>query len=330
VYRNSEFVGSVVGTRFTISGLKQYTSYNISVMAFDAAKNRSAQSASVVLRTADGLAPTVPGATGATVILKDKALLTWGASADNVGVTGYNVYVNGTLTKTVTANRTELTGLTPFTNYNIRIQALDAARNRSARNANFTLTTMEATSPSTPSNVSTSSVTKTGFTVTWTPSTDNVGVVGYRVFRNGTLVTTVRDGLTSYMFAGLPINQSHVVTVSAIDAANNVSPISAELSVNTTPVLDTTPPTAPTNATSSNVTSSQVRLTWTAAMDNVTVTAYNIYRNGVYFGTANAMAAVFTARLLSANTEYTFTIRAVDAEQNVSAPSNPVTVTTLP
>ena len=330
VYRNRDFVGTIKGNRLTITGLKQNTPYSITVMAFDASKNRSAQSVPVILRTADSQAPVVPGAISTSLITKDSAFFSWVASTDNVGVTGYNVYVDGVLIKTVSANRTELTGLTPLTSYSVRLQAIDAAKNRSTLSAPFTITTMEGVAPTVPTNLTASAITRTGFTVSWTASTDNVGVTGYQVLRNGVQVATVRNGLTSFAFAGLALNETHQIAVRAIDAASNLSTLTDAISVSTTPVLDAVAPTAPVNVTSSNLTRTSVRISWTASTDNVAVTAYNIYHNGVYFGTASALSTFFNARNLTANTEHTFTVRAVDAERNLSAASNAVTVTTLP
>jgi chitodextrinase len=262
-------------------------------------------------------------------VTKDAAFFSWVASSDNVGVTAYNVFVNGTLVKTVPSNRTELTGLTALTSYAVRLQAVDAAKNRSALSAPFTITTMEGVAPSVPTNLAASAITRTGFTVSWTASTDNVGVTGYQVLRNGVQVATVRNGLTSFVFANLALNETHQIAVRAIDAAGNQSTLTEAISVSTTPVNDLLAPTAPTDAASSNITKTSVRISWTASTDNVAVTAYNIYRNGTYFGTASALTTFFNARNLTANTEHTFTVRAVDAERNLSAPSDDVTVTTL-
>ncbi|MCX5394735.1 NPCBM/NEW2 domain-containing protein [Streptomyces sp. NBC_00094] len=89
---------------------------------------------------------------------------------------------------------------------------------------------------------------------------------------------------------------------------------------------DTTPPTAPTALTSSNVTSNSVDLTWTASTDDVGVTGYRIYNGTTLVGTSTGTR--FTATGLSASTPYTFTVKAVDAADNVSAAGDSVAVTT--
>ena len=85
--------------------------------------------------------------------------------------------------------------------------------------------------PSVPSGLASSAVTQTGFTLTWNASTDNVGVTGYQVFRNGTSVGT--PTATSFAVTGLTAGTSHAMTVRARDAAGNWSAQSAALNVTT-------------------------------------------------------------------------------------------------
>ncbi len=89
---------------------------------------------------------------------------------------------------------------------------------------------------------------------------------------------------------------------------------------------DTDPPTAPTNLSASNTTSSSTDLSWTASTDNVGVTAYDVYRNGVIVGAT--AATNYTANGLSPSTSYSFYVRARDAAGNQSPQSNTVNVTT--
>jgi chitodextrinase len=89
---------------------------------------------------------------------------------------------------------------------------------------------------------------------------------------------------------------------------------------------DTTPPTAPTNLSTTSVTSSSVALRWTAATDDVGVVVYQLYVNGVLSRTMTTLSATVTG--LSANTSYTFTVTALDAAGNISSASTPLTVKT--
>ncbi|MGB6083437.1 S8 family serine peptidase [Moheibacter sp.] len=90
---------------------------------------------------------------------------------------------------------------------------------------------------------------------------------------------------------------------------------------------DTQPPTAPTNLAASNVAQTSLTLNWTASTDNVGVTEYDVYSGTTNIGTVTGTTANVTG--LTANTAYSFSVKAKDAAGNVSASSNVVNVTTL-
>jgi hypothetical protein len=90
--------------------------------------------------------------------------------------------------------------------------------------------TADTTAPSTPTGLA-SSVNGNSITLRWTASTDNVGVTGYRVYRNGALAANV--GATSWTDTGLAISTTYSYAVSAVDAAGNESAQSVALSVRT-------------------------------------------------------------------------------------------------
>lgn len=88
---------------------------------------------------------------------------------------------------------------------------------------------------------------------------------------------------------------------------------------------DTQPPTAPTGLTSTAHTDRSADLSWTASTDNVGVTEYEIYNGSVLAGTSTTNS--YTVTGLTPLATYTFTVHAKDAEANVSAASDSVTVT---
>src|SRR5262249_15606395 len=92
------------------------------------------------------------------------------------------------------------------------------------------------------------------------------------------------------------------------------------------PVVDTTPPTAPTNLAVASKTSATVSLSWTASTDNVGVTGYRVMEGATQVGTGATTS--FTVTGLAPSSTHTYTVRAVDAAGNVSADSAAVTVTT--
>ena len=84
-----------------------------------------------------------------------------------------------------------------------------------------TLSIPDTTPPSTPTNLSATAISPSQINLSWTASTDNVGVTGYRVYRNGTQVGTPTG--TSYSDTGLTASTAYSYYVRAVDAAGNVS-----------------------------------------------------------------------------------------------------------
>ncbi|MFI6163808.1 PQQ-dependent sugar dehydrogenase [Micromonospora haikouensis] len=186
--------------------------------------------------------------------------------------------------------------------------------------------------PTPPTNLRSSRLTCQSVTLTWSAARDDVGVTSYDVYHDGQLVTSVGG---STLTATLTVAQG--VTwgwyVNARDAAGNVSQASATLTV-TPPFcqVDTSRPSTPTNlAATANGT--DVRLTWSAATDNVAVTRYDVLRGGTTVGSVtgtatNPPATTFTDTGLAANTQFSYTVVARDAQGNASTASAPVTVRT--
>src|SRR5206468_2722071 len=103
--------------------------------------------------------------------------------------------------------------------------------------------TADSIAPTTPTGLAASAVTSTSLTLSWSPATDNVGVTGYRVYVNGTLLLSSTS--TSVDITDLLAGRTCAFTIAAFDAAGNVSALSAPLSVTTPPLADTTAPTTP-------------------------------------------------------------------------------------
>ena len=85
--------------------------------------------------------------------------------------------------------------------------------------------------PSVPTGLTASSLTQTSFTLSWTASTDNVGVTGYDIYKNGAFL--ISTGSTTASISGLTASTSYSFTVRAKDAAGNVSVSSSPLNVTT-------------------------------------------------------------------------------------------------
>jgi chitodextrinase len=248
--------------------------------------------------------------------------ISWAASTDNVGVTGYHVYRNAAMVATtVDPNYSDLS-LTPNTTYVYTISAFDAATNESAQSSGLTAATLADTSPpSVPGNLHQTGQTTSSISIAWNASSDNVGVTGYDVYRNGALVRS-QPG-TTYTDTGLAVYTGYVYTIAAHDAANNGSNLSASLNAGTAP--DTTAPSVPDNLRKTGSTVSSISLAWDAATDDVGVTGYHVYRSGSLIASIGGTS--YTDNGLNVSSSYTYTVQAYDAAANNSAQSAPYNTT---
>ncbi len=87
----------------------------------------------------------------------------------------------------------------------------------------------DTTAPSAPGLLTATARSSSQVSLTWGPSTDNVGVTGYRVYRNGAQVGTTTA--TSYVDEGLTAGSAYSYTVRAYDAAGNPGPPSGAVTV---------------------------------------------------------------------------------------------------
>ena len=93
-------------------------------------------------------------------------------------------------------------------------------------------------------------------------------------------------------------------------------------------VPDTTPPTTPSGLTANAASSSRITLGWSPSADNVAVTGYRVYQNGVFLAAAGN-ATTYQVTGLAGFTTYTYRVDAVDAAGNASDISAPASATTL-
>ena len=208
--------------------------------------------------TPDTTPPTSPTSLAANATSQSSITVSWNASTDNVGVTGYQVERCTGLSCTTFANVGNPTaspfvdsGLTASTGYSYHVRALDAAGNMSGWSNVVGATTQapDTTPPSTPTSLSATATSSSTIDLTWTASTDNPptggGVTGYKVERcSGASCTTFTQVGTpttnSYQDTGLSASTTYRYQVRATDAANNNSSYSS-IAQASTPVAPPTP-----------------------------------------------------------------------------------------
>ena len=185
----------------------------------------------------DTTRPTVPTTLTARAVSASQINLSWTASTDNVAVTGYKVYRDGSLLATLGVVTTyQNSGLTPSTLYTYTVSAIDGAGNESLQsttaNAMTSTSSLDPTPPTIPTNLTATAVPASQINLSWTASTDNVAVTGYKVYRDGSLLT-ILGIVTTYQDSGLTPSTLYTYTVSALDGAGNESAQSVAASATT-------------------------------------------------------------------------------------------------
>jgi chitodextrinase len=181
--------------------------------------------------------------------------------------------------------------------------------------------------PTTPTIIQASSGSSTTASLSWDPSTDNVGVVAYNVTRNGTLVSTT--ALLEFQDSGLAGNTIYTYQVTAFDLAGNLS---APATVTITTVNNSAP-NPPTNVAAVPVSCQEVTVSWTASTGSVPVTSYLLFQ-----GTSpNALTQIqqlstskssFNIYHLTPATTYYYGMEAKATGNLISSMSNVASVTT--
>ena len=186
----------------------------------------------------------------------------------------------------------------------------------------------DTTPPTVPATLSA----KAGYgtiSLSWTASTDNVGVAGYRIHRDGALLASTSS--PSYKDWALPADTTHTYSVVAFDARGNQSP-AATGSATTLYTKDMTPPSTPANFKAKGVSSHQINLSWSASTDNVAVAGYMIYR-----GTSSTNLSVYASATTTTYADtsatlalpYYYAVAAYDTSNNYSPRSVIVSASAL-
>ena len=277
----------------------------------------------------DTQAPTVPSGLGFTSTQTSIAL-GWTASTDNVAVTSYRVFRNGSEITTTTGTSYTDNGRTPGTSYTYTVSARDGAGNESAQSAPLTAST-QAAGDTTPPTVSVtapivgSSV--SGQATLTANASDNVAVANVQFFVDGAPLGTpdTSSPYTAAWNTATASNGSHVVTARATDTSSNAT-TSAPVTVTVNnATVDTQAPSVP-QGLGGTPSSSSVSLSWQASTDNVGVTGYRVYRDALLRGTSTGTS--FSDTGLTPQTTYRYSVSAFDAANNESAQSGAVSVTT--
>jgi chitodextrinase len=338
----------------------------------------------------DSEPPTAPTNLAASNVTETSFTLTWTASTDNVGVTEYEVFRDGISVGTSTNTSKSISGLSCNTSYSMTVKAKDAAGNVSAASSALSVTTSACSPP--PDNLVSNGEFDDG-TNGWTAQfhqgasgsfniVTDAGMSGsnagnMNIANGGTADWHVelfthfnlesgkkyevsfqakaaagRSALVIFQEEGNDYTHYWEKSVNLTTSAqtfgpytwtSNVSDANTRLNfkignnandvwidaVTVEEVVDsddTEAPTVPTNLAASSISQTSFTLTWNASSDNVGVTAYEVFQDGVSVGTSTNTSTSISG--LSCNTSYSMTVKAKDAAGNVSAASSALSVNT--
>ena len=233
VYQNNQYLTTVFDTQYSGTVIAGQV-YAYSIVAFDTRVNFSAGSERLTLPDTGPIDTTIPPSTPAGLAgditgtgPQRTVNISWQASTDDQSVAGYNVYENDAYKTTVFATTYEGTveADTPYTYY---IVAFDFDGNFAQRTNPLVLpdsivVAEDTEAPSVPTNIEGTWIDNgdtADIALTWTASTDNVGIAGYNIYENNNYLTTVSG--TSFSTT-VNNSASYSYSVVAFDIARNFS-----------------------------------------------------------------------------------------------------------
>jgi chitodextrinase len=325
IYRGGVEITQTTGTSYLDTGLSPATTYGYRVSAVNGQGLEGQRSAQASATTFDATGPTTPENLTATAVGTDRIDLDWSPSSDpETGIAGYRIYRNGVLVATSSQSSYSDSGLAPATEYVYQVSAVNGQGLESDRSDSVSVTTGDATAPTTPQDLGAVAVGTERIDLSWTASQDpETGVAVYRVFRDGSEIGTTTQ--TVYQDDGLAPATTYEYNVVAVNGDGLESEASNTASATT---LDGTGPSTPTDLSATAAGTDRIDLTWAAAEDPETgIALYRIFRDGALIGTTDQTNYQDTG--LSPATTYEYRVSAVNGEGLESGLSEPASATTL-
>jgi chitodextrinase len=160
--------------------------------------------------------------------------------------------------------------------------------------------------------------------LSWNAASDDVGVAGYTITRDGASLASVPGTSLVYTDTTATQGNTYSYAVDAFDGAGNHSALSAPAAVT---LPDTIAPSTPTGLSASVASYAEANLTWNAAGDNVGVAGYTVYRGGVALASIPGTSLAYSDTSVQLSTTYSYTVDAFDQAGNHSAISTVASIT---
>ena len=272
--------------------------------------------------------PTTPANVTAMVNRSNQVYVQWNASTEtSTPVIGYYLYRNGTMIAN-TPGYPYYTDSVAAGAYSYTVAAYDKNGLVSPlSNPTQTVTVQNDTVAPTQPGALVASISTSSVGLSWAASTDNFGVIGYYIYKNGSrLITSAPITGTSYLDTNLSEGTSYTYSVVAYDAVGNISTPTPV--VNVTTIFDVQAPTVPQGLIAKAISSNEIDLAWKPSMDNVQVVGYEIYRNGSMVATTASTS--YNDMGLSAGTSYGYFVYAYDEAGNISVQGPNAGASTFP
>lgn len=306
---------------FPTTGLASASTYYFKVTAFNSGGSASSGSVSATTNLAP---PANPSNLTATALSASQVNLTWTDNSTVPQEDGFKIYrttddpslienPNWAWAYTAGQNATSysITGLNPGTNYFFYIKAYNVAGQSGPTNtanaATFPL-------PLAPSNLTATAATAAEIDLSWT-NTDPTST-GTKIYKSSDGVNflwsyTMAQGVTSYAVTGLTQTSTYYFYIASFNG-NGTSPFTSTVSATTL-----TLPAAPSNLTSTAISSSQISLAWTNNAVNPPASSFAIYQstdgtNFTWSYTVSATSSNFTVTSLASLTTYYFKVAAIN------------------
>jgi YD repeat-containing protein len=282
-------IGAPPATSYSDTAVVSTTMYSYRVRAQDAAGNVTNPSNVATTTSLDGTPPSAPSALSASVASATRINLSWTASTDNIGVTGYAIErctgsgcstfaQIGTVVGSPPVSTYADTTVVQLTTYGYRVRAYDARTNYSPYSNTVVGSTPDGAPPTAPGGLTATGASSTLINLSWTASTDNVGVQTYFVERcagsgcsSFAQIATVAAPTTTYANSALAPSSTYVYRVRANDAAGNLSAYSSSATGTTLAGVPSPPTISPVNLQTTLTTYS---LSWTASSG---ATSYKLF-----------------------------------------------------
>ncbi|MBC8060588.1 MAG: fibronectin type III domain-containing protein, partial [Clostridiaceae bacterium] len=195
IYKDGVCLTSTTLTSYTFTNLSPNSTYQFTVEARDVAGNRSPGNSLSISTLSDTTPPTAVTGLSSPAKTSSSISLSWNASSDNVGVGAYYIYKDGVCWTSTTSTSYTFTNLSPNSTYQFTVEARDAVGNRSV-GGNLSVSIGDVTSPTAITGLSSPAKTSSSVSLSWNPSSDNVGVAAYYIYKDGVCWTSTTS--TSY------------------------------------------------------------------------------------------------------------------------------------